>query len=390
MNKKKIVFGAAFYWQSFLHIGSHQYAKAFARNDYRVAYISEPISPMHLAFAKDRGVLREKFCSWNKGGEWVEEGKIWAYVPLTFLPVHNRPFLRSRFTLNNSHRFTLPSIGNVLRRNEFDQSDIVFLDEAYDYLLDMVNHKKSIFRLHDDIGYLHKKGYENFLEKEKEVIQEVDLVVAVSKRLEMTARELGAKKVLYLPNGADFEFFCSSSDTLPGEYKSIPRPRIIYAGSINYWFDVDLVAYVASRLPKVSFIFVGKPTIDISKIAELSNVYLLGKRDHTTLASYLKNADVGLLPYNPTLSRIIFAHPIKLYEYMACGLPVVSMKWEEVESINSPARLASDYEEFVQQIREALDEKDRSKYLEFAKANSWDERFKSLMAELQLNVSTHT
>ena len=74
MNKS-VVIGAHFHWHSFLQIGSHQYAKQFAKNGYKVAYLSEFISPLHYIFAKDRAFLKEKCRSWYKGGEWVEEGE---------------------------------------------------------------------------------------------------------------------------------------------------------------------------------------------------------------------------------------------------------------------------------------------------------------------------
>jgi glycosyltransferase involved in cell wall biosynthesis len=118
--------------------------------------------------------------------------------------------------------------------------------------------------------------------------------------------------------------------------------------------------------------------INLTKIASLPNVYILGKRDRDVLPQYLKNADVGVIPWKRG-QFTDYAHPNKLYEYMACGLPVVSTRWEELEYIKSPAYLASNHEEFVELLLEASGEKDRRKYIEFAKANSWEHRFEALM-----------
>ncbi len=383
MNKR-IVIGAHFHWHSFLHIGSHQYAKQFAKNGYKVAYLSESISPLHCIFAKDRTILKEKCRSWYKGGEWVEEGKIWAYVPFTLLPIQYRLFLRNRWTIRNNHRLTLPSINYMLRKKDFKQADIIFLDEAFDYLLDLVNHKKSILRIHDDINHLFNKGNENYLENAKKVIQRVDLVIVVSRVLESMIKEMGAKRVLYLPNAVDFEHSSLGPDTLPTEFSDIPSPRVIYVGSISNWFDVDLMAYTASKLPNISFIMIGKPMIDFTKLQSLPNVYMLGIRNHDMLPQYFKNVDIGIIPWKRG-QFTDYAHPNKLYEYMACGLPVVSTKWEELEYIKSPAYLASNYEEFAEKIRIALGVKEKNKYIEFAKANSWENRFEQLMKDIYPN-----
>lgn len=379
MNKKAI-FGAFFHWDSYLHIGSHQYAKQFARNGYKVAYISKPISPLYYIFAKDRNLLKERSRVWNKGGKWVEEGKIWTYVPLTLIPVHRKPFLTSRLVVENSNRITLPHIGKMLKRNNFKQVDVLFLDEAQKYLLDLGIHTKSVYRIHDDISYL--KDFPALFKRQEEVIQRVDLVIVPSKLIESTAKELGAKEVLYLPNAVEFENFHLGSDTLPAEYKNIPSPRVIYVGSIYYWFDVDLVVFAAKKLPNVSFILIGKPGIDFSRLASLPNVFILGIRYYDTLPKYIKNADVGIIPFK----RLPITDPVgncsKLLQYMACGLPVVGIRFKEFEYINTLAHLAEDYEEFVELIEVAINEKDKSKYIEFAKANSWGNRFRKLMKTL--------
>jgi len=378
----KAVIGAHFHWSSFLHIGSHQYAKQFARHGYKVAYISEPISPLHFLFAKDRKILKEKSRYWYGGGKQVERGKIWAYVPYTFLPVYNKPLLRSKYAIKNSHRFMLPSLKKMLKKNDFEQADIIFLDEPFGHFLDLISHKTSILRIHDDIRYLHHEGQENFLAAAEKVAKKVDLVIVVSKALELQMKGMGIKKVLFLTNGADFEHFFYGSDIIPEEYGNIPSPRVIYIGSLDYWFDSEIVEYAAKKLPAVSFILIGKPKIDISKLTSLSNVYALGARNYSMLPPYLKNSNAGIIPFR-SIKLVESISPNKLYEYMACGLPVVSTHWEELEHIGSPALLALNQEEFVESIKKALNEKNETKYVDFARMNSWNHRFEELLRTIQ-------
>jgi len=384
---KKVVFGAAFHWRSHLHIGSHQYAKQFARTGYKVAYISEPISPFHYFFARDRSVLKEKHRSWFSGGNWVEKEKIWAYVPFTLLPGYVKPFYQSRWIMDNSHHFTIPQINQMCKKNDFEHADLVFLDEAFGYLLDIISYEKCVLRIHDDLSYLFNKGFKNFLRLEKDVMKKVDLVIIVNPLLEAVVKEMGANRVIYIPNGADFDHFFYGSNIMPPEYSNVPAPRVIYVGSINYWLDLDLIAYSAKKLSHVSFILIGNPMIDIKNILSLPNVFVLGKRNHEILPQYIKNANVGIIPWRADLSRTIFSHPIQFYEYMACGIPVISTKWPELESFESPAYLASTYEEFVRYIEDSIEENDqvRTRNIEFARNNSWENRFGRLIKALYPN-----
>jgi len=376
---KRVLFGALFHWSSFLHIGSHQYAKQFARHEYKVAYISKAISPFHFLFAKEKDVLKTKASIWYKGGEWVENGKIWTYVPLTLIPVHLKFLLTKSWFVRNNNKITIPNVKKILCKNHFEKVDILFLDEAEKYLLDLGVHKFSIYRIHDDIAHLRK--YPALFEAHKEVIRNVDLIVSSSKKMESFAKEVGARRTLYLPNGVEFEYFYLSSDQIPLEYQWISSPRAIYVGSIGDWFDVELIEYVAKKLKNFSFILIGRPIISLSRLSNVQNIYLLGSRDYRLLPSYIKNADVGIIPWNSNKSWVKASHPNKLYMYMACGLPVVSTKWEELENINSPAYIASNKAEFLSYLEGALNDKNknRRKYIEFARKNSWECRYKKLI-----------
>jgi len=384
MNKK-VIFGAFFHWDSFIQIGSHQYAKQFARHDYKVAYISKPISPLHFFFAKEKEIFKEKSRIWFNGGEWVEDGNIWTYVPLTLIPVHRRFLLTKSWFVRNNNRITIPAIRKVLLRNNFDRVDILFLDEADKYLLDLNLHDLSIYRIHDDITHL--KRYPALFAAQQEVIKSVDIVVSSSKSMESLAKELGAKKTVYLPNGVEFKHFNSGSSDIPSEYKEIPSPRIIYVGSITDWFNVDLVFFTAKKLKDFSFVLIGKPRTDISKLLSLPNIYILGSRDYGSLPAYLKNADVGIIPWDTNDAWVKASHPNKLYIYMACGLPVVATKWYELDNINNAIYLALDKEEFVELLKKAIKDNKREEYIKFAKANSWENRYKKLMSSLYSEVS---
>ena len=379
MNKK-IIFGASSHWTNFLQNGANHYAKEFARHGYQVAFVSRMISPFHWFARDDKSVFDEKKRIWRKGGESIRNENVWHYTPFTFLPFYNKPILRTRWVLENSHRLTFPSINGVLEKNNFKEVEIVWIDNVSQaYLLDLVGHKKSVFRIADD----YYAEPESFREKERELIQRVDLTIVPSQLIKLKFKETGGNKILYLPHGVNFEHFYYGSDELPEEYRDISSPRVIYVGAIAGFFDAELIEFAARRLTEVSFILIGRPKsyVDIARIARLANVHLLGARDYEVLPRYLKNADLGIVPFKRTRYTDPLI-PIKLYEYMACGLPVVSMKFKEFNYVETLAYLAESHEDFVNSIKIALNEKDRRKYTEFAEANTWEKRYEKMIKEL--------
>jgi hypothetical protein len=116
----------------------------------------------------------------------------------------------------------------------------------------------------------------------------------------------------------------------------------------------------------------------------LPNVYVLGCRPYAEVPLYMKEAQVGLIPFR--VSEMIHSvHPIKLYEYMAAGLPVVAVAWDELEALQSPALLGRTREEFIAGIPRALaGAVSREELIAFAARGDWRNRFTLMTAALGL------
>ena len=195
------------------------------------------------------------------------------------------------------------------------------------------------------------------------------------------------QRMVFLPNGVNFEHFLKGSRELPPEYASIPGPIAVYVGALDFWFDYELINYAAAKLPHISFVLIGPKELAQEKVPARANIFLLGRRDYSELTKYLYNAAIGLIPFDvqgyPELINSV--HPLKLYEYMACGLPVVSMAWKELASLKSPAILGNNREEFVQGIENALTSLIRKEVLiNFASQADWSIRVKHLLECLGL------
>jgi glycosyltransferase involved in cell wall biosynthesis len=124
---------------------------------------------------------------------------------------------------------------------------------------------------------------------------------------------------------------------------------------------------------------IGPVRANVSKIAPLPNVHLLGRKDYQELPRYLKAFDVCINPY--ILDGVAEGcSPLKLYEYLATGKPIVSVDMPEARKFDGLVRIARSTEEFVLHIESALQE-DKSLIRERIKESekhSWDERFRQV------------
>ena len=116
------------------------------------------------------------------------------------------------------------------------------------------------------------------------------------------------------------------------------------------------VGGLVAHLPEVSFVLVGPDDRARNMLRPAKNLFLLGARPYGQLPGYLQHAAVGLIPFDVVNHRDLVRsiHPLKLYEYLASGLPVVAVEWEELHHLRSPAVLTNGREHFVAAIREAI------------------------------------
>jgi glycosyltransferase involved in cell wall biosynthesis len=168
-----------------------------------------------------------------------------------------------------------------------------------------------------------------------------------------------AKRAVLVRHGVEYDHFkraLAPETRVPDEVARLPRPVLGYFGLMaDDWFDAGLVAHLAKRFANGSIVLLGKSTMDLSRLAALPNVHLLGQKPFSQLPAYAKAFDVGLLPF-PISEVTLNANPLKVREYMAAGLPVVSTRIPEVEVLGTCA-VADDAEGFARAVEAALAER---------------------------------
>ena len=216
------------------------------------------------------------------------------------------------------------------------------------------------------------------LAEERELVHESDVLVVTSRELQNrhSADRVESKLI---PNAADFEFFrdAPASSLAP----DIKKPVIGYYGAIADWFDLDLMVQVARSRPQYSFVLIGQVhQLDVSELKALPNTFLLGEKPYSELPGYLRGFDVCTLPFR--MNRLTKSvDPVKVYEYISQGKPVVSVPLAELAPMSELLYFAEGPEEFSSQIDRALAERDavlQQKRIAFASKNTWKDRFDTL------------
>lgn len=172
--------------------------------------------------------------------------------------------------------------------------------------------------------------------------------------VEYFKNNLGVKEIYLVKNGVDLERF-NCKLPLPQDLRNIPRPYIGFGGKITHLFDYEILNYVAEKNPDKSFIILGQ-ILDkeiFSKIADLPNIYYLGDKSYDVYAAYVTNFDLGIVPYvNKEKSH--GGDSIKIYEYLAAGLKVVSTFDTEEDNFKEAVYYCKDKYQFLNNLDKGL------------------------------------
>lgn len=214
---------------------------------------------------------------------------------------------------------------------------------------------------------------------ESRLVARCDLLVVSAERLQKKWAARGRQSLL-VRNAADYAFYetrCRPNRLLA----DVGHPVVGYFGAIASWFDVDLVVEVARARPQYTFVLLGGVfSVDVAALRALPNVRLLGQQPYVAMPQYLYHFDVCLIPFklNPTTEA---TDPVKLYEYLSAGKPVVSVALPELEWCREHLYLAHDAQEFLAQVDLAVAEDDPQRAGQrrlFAASHTWADRYRRI------------
>lgn len=272
---------------------------------------------------------------------------------------------------------TLGRIKNVATKLNFN--DIVlwsFFPPAASYGLDL-GQKLTVFDAVDN-WLLHSsyRHQQNRLKKAYQHIKkESDIIFAVSENLVHFFDN--QPNVYWLPNGVDISHYQQNFPLVNRDIADIPRPIIGYIGVIQERVDLALVKFLAEKNPDKSLVLVGPVwnEQDQSKLAleKYPNIFFLGYKPYAQAPMYIQQFSIGIVPHQ-TSGHSASTNPMKIYEYLACGKPVVATANVGAEQFKEIIGLANGYEHFNQLVNEYLAEDNeaaRSLRQDFVKKYSW-------------------
>lgn len=361
-----------------------QISRQFARNGTRVFYFYIDTLPVNNADATFEQIQSAMVVEEAEPNVWLvrlcSHSKLNAYRD----PIENAL----------DQKFMLWSIEAL--KQKFDIRHTVSIVDLpfWSPVVFALDHNKIIYDCMDDHAGFSNTS-EALLSLEPNLIKMADLVVTSSMDLYNNAKTFNPS-VYLIPNAAEYEHFAVDRYETPSDISQISGPIVGYIGAIADWFDMELVYEVASRNPDWNFVLIGDTYFsDITQIEALPNVYLLGERSYGDLPKYLGHFDVCMIPF--VMNRLTQAtNPVKVYEYLATGKPVVSTELPELHTMRQYVCLADGAEAFEQAIRQALEEKDDLSLIEkrrqFAASNTWTDRFNDfrslVLSRLYPKVST--
>ena len=213
------------------------------------------------------------------------------------------------------------------------------------------------------------------LKDEDKLLEVADCVIASSQLLFDRAIKMN-DNTIHVKNGTEFEYFSNAHKNGKLDYL-LGKPIIGYYGAISDWFDMEIVEYCARQRPEYNFVMIGSTFgSDISNAKKMANIFFLGEIPYRELVGYFAYFDVCMIPFK-LIPLTLATNPVKFYEYLSAGKPVVSVELPELQQYSDCCYLAEDKVDFSSKIDQALLKEPQSlidNRIVVAKDNSWEKR----------------
>lgn len=362
-------------WTNKQHIASH-----LQQLGLRVLYIESVGLRSPSVNRKDLRRILNRLLKSIRPPRLVKEN-IWVMSPFTFPFKHHWKMIRvinQKILAWQLHRF--------IKKQCFNNSIVWTYHPFMLETLKKISRKKLIYHCVDDLAAIPGINSAAFEREEKRLLLKSDTVFTTSKALFEKCHSHNANTYNF-PNVVDVKHFrqARQAGAVPTELLAIPHPRIGYVGVLSYFkIDFELILTIAMQQPKWQWVLIGdekegQQDATTQKLQSLPNVHFLGHRPYSELPNYLRGLDVATLP--SLLNKYTKAmFPMKYFEYLAAGLPIVATPLEFTHDHTAGIFVADNSVSFITGIKQQLsrgrltDEEAEA----FVGDNTWEIRLKRM------------
>lgn len=320
--------------------------------DNRILWVNSIANRMPTTSSKDINRIFKKLKSFTDPIREVEPN-IFVMNPLAI------PAYGNSTVVKLNRRFLISQVKKAMKQLGFSRPVNMVFNPAAGMIAGKVGESELVYYCVDE--YTAFTGVSGGLrEIEEDLFRRADLVIVSAEKLYESKKQFNPNTFI-IRHGVDYEHFktaLADETQIPAEIAGLPRPIIGFHGLLADWVDFALLKKAAEHFPHGSLVLIGKTTVDaeqkIKILDGVKNIHRLGRKPYADLPAYCKGFDVALNPFvinHLTLS----VNPLKVREYLAAGLPVVSTNLPEMKYIDN-CLVAETHDEFIRQIETALKE----------------------------------
>ena len=341
----------------------------------RILWVNAIANRMPTTSSKDVSRIYKKLKAFAEPVREVEPN-IFVLNPLAF------PSYGNATILNFNRAFLARQVRKAITDLKFDNVVNMVFNPAAGMIAGSLGETDLIYYCVDE--YTAFTGASNGLrEIENDLFRRADLVIVSAERLYDSKKDLNSNTHI-IRHGTDWNHFRRALDAslaLPEDIRALPRPIIGFHGLLADWVDYELIRKTAERFKEGSVVLIGKIAVDAEQkvkiLDDVANVHFLGRKLYSELPAYFKAYDVALNPFEIN-ELTLAANPLKVREYLAAGLPVVSTDIPEVRVL-SDCLVGTDHEDFIKKIALALQEpKPRQEISDNVEHESWESKVDEL------------
>ncbi len=328
---------------------------------------------------KDKKAFKQIFAFMKKG---EIEGNITVYNQPPIIPFFNKV----RFFNKINQFYTSMYVNSKIKKHKMKNVLLWCYSPSACDAVSKIKHKNLVYDCVDrHSGYVGNINPEIVDNMERDLAKKADLVFSTAIGLHETLREYNDKAFL-IPNGCAYELFSKAHtekfDT-PYELKNVTGKIFGFVGMLQECIDYEKIEELAKNRPNDTIIFIGRtlPGVNVDYLKKYDNIIFKGLIPQNELPAYISCFDVCLNTFESgRLSKDV--SPLKFYEYLATGKPIVCTKEPlQVADFADCVYISDTNEEFLAMCELALNEPDNTKTnlrLQYGKECSWDERVRKM------------